>query len=194
MAEYTPKLNLFKNDVKEDGKKPFSIKQSLNDNWDKIDTAFSNIPTGSITRAEVESLLSSSKEALLQGLYPIGSLYLEVGTYGGTCSLTKPDLLPNSRWVLVAQNQCIQGSGNYAPGTQVAAGLPNITASWTVDNAHNIDGKVCTVGTGSKSGATGGKGWEYPCNFDARGGNTIYGNSNTVQPPAYVVNIWQRIS
>ena len=34
----------------------------------------------------------------------------------------------------------------------------------------------------------------YNLGFDASRSNPIYGRSNTVQPPAYVVNIWQRTS
>jgi hypothetical protein len=30
--------------------------------------------------------------------------------------------------------------------------------------------------------------------FDASRSSSIYGNSQTVQPPAYIVNIWERIS
>lgn len=37
MSEYTSNLQLFKYDTATDGKKVFSINDSMNDNWDKID-------------------------------------------------------------------------------------------------------------------------------------------------------------
>lgn len=43
MSNITPNLELFKYDLSTDGKEPFSITDSLNNNWDKIDNAFGSI-------------------------------------------------------------------------------------------------------------------------------------------------------
>lgn len=43
MATNTPHLNLLKKDVVTDGHETFNIETMLNENWDKIDTAFSEI-------------------------------------------------------------------------------------------------------------------------------------------------------
>lgn len=45
MPNYTPNLNLFKYDVYEDRKEPYSIINCLNNNWDKLDVAYSTILT-----------------------------------------------------------------------------------------------------------------------------------------------------
>lgn len=98
--------------------------------------------------------------------------------------------------------------GNTKPGTTVSAGLPNITGSLTStatgggsgpfrgnrdsvtsDGALSLTGISATYAGYSKYGGT-----EYSVHFDASASNSIYGASNTVQPPAYLVNIWQRIS
>ena len=193
MPEYTPKLNLYKNNLEDDGKKPFSIKTSLNDNWDKIDTAFANIPTDSVTRTELNNTLNSRLETLMSDLYPVGSIYMGVSSYNGTCPITK--LLPRSTWRIVASDRCLQGSSSSkAPGQELSAGLPDITASWVIDNKSWLDGTVCTSPTSNKKGADGSGGVQRQCLFKASGGSSVYGRSTTVQPPAYVVNIWQRVS
>lgn len=49
MASYTPNLNLLKKSPVTDGNDTFNVDTMLNDNWDKIDDAVSNVfPTGSI--------------------------------------------------------------------------------------------------------------------------------------------------
>lgn len=91
------------------------------------------------------------------------------------------------------------GGTNSVAGTEIEAGLPNIT------------GETCTyywVGATASSGAlfcpnkketsfmqTGvSSGGSAGIAFDASRSNPIYGKSTTVQPPAYVVYIWQRIA
>ncbi len=38
------------------------------------------------------------------------------------------------------------------------------------------------------------QGDQYKLDFNAQGYNAIYGNSNTVQPPAYKVYVWKKIN
>lgn len=45
MSTYTQNLNLFKYDVVADRKAPYNIIECLNNNWDKLDVAYSNIIT-----------------------------------------------------------------------------------------------------------------------------------------------------
>ena len=82
-------------------------------------------------------------------------------------------------------------------GTNIEAGLPNITGSWTsqynisMDNNSNCIGAIASTystNTGYYGGSTASADWGFGFNFDASKSNTIYGKSTTVQPPAIVVN------
>ena len=92
-------------------------------------------------------------------------------------------------------------------GTNVDAGLPNITGTWStswnnpVRGFHNLvcngafyrvtdtskPGRIQGVDQGAHNSATNG----YPC-FDASRSNKIYGKSSTVQPPALLVYMFKR--
>lgn len=135
--------------------------------------------------------------------YPVGSIFQTVDN-------TSPAELFGGTWEQIASNRVLMGveKGNTKPGTTVSAGLPNITGSListatgggsgpfrgnsnsvTASGALNITTVSATYAGYSKYG-----GQEYMVHLDASKSNAIYGSSNTVQPPAYLVNIWQRIS
>lgn len=93
----------------------------------------------------------------------------------------------------------MQGSDSgHNAGTTIEAGLPNITGTFnTGDRRTHIDGTSGaiyrnTIADGEWGGQTGAYGNTQGVGFDASLSNPIYGNSTTVQPPAYVVNIWRR--
>lgn len=135
------------------------------------------------------------KVPVLEALYPIGSIY--IGTQD-ICPLTI--LIPNSQWELVANDRVLQGSGSRNAGNTVEAGLPNITGgviSGGVYSTYNATGAF----TGSYNNGGDGATHYVSANsqvqhtiFDASRSSSIYGNSNTVQPPAFIVNIWKRIA
>lgn len=83
------------------------------------------------------------------------------------------------------RNRLLQGSTS--PGSYLAAGLPNIRASWhngtTLTQGHTADGAVYLV-TDNSQEAQGARNGQRAY-FDASRYNSIYGNSSTVQPPAY---------
>ena len=93
------------------------------------------------------------------------------------------------------QDKFIEGSGTNAVGTEMSAGLPNITGSFvpgSVPDSHVYYGKGAFGGfvgsndnIGSLTNKTN-KGYGYV--FDASSSNSIYGNSDTVQPPAICMN------
>jgi hypothetical protein len=141
--------------------------------------------------------------ATLAAIYPVGSIY--IGTQS-TCPLAT--LISGSTWELVATNKALWGGNGSNANTMIAAGLPNVTdefvnhwRDWSNEYAitpsggafydkgnntiktsyPNIDG----INTGSYAG-------DNVVGFDLSRANSIYGNSNTVQPPAYVVNVWRR--
>lgn len=141
---------------------------------------------------------------LLELLYPVGAIYI------GTCASCPLATLGIGTWQLVSTGRVLQGKNTgQNPGDTVAAGLPNITGSISptiltgANNyyalpAHGASGAFgtnsnttrpyfTTTGTSTATRDTG-------INIDASRSSLIYGNSTTVQPPAYIVNIWERVS
>lgn len=135
------------------------------------------------TKSEVDNLISA--------IYPVGSIY--IGTQS-TCPLAT--LISGSTWVKVSEGRVLQGSdSSHSAGTTIEAGLPNITGNmnntaWT--GGKYLSGAFQEVGynDGTRGTSTGAGAWNV--SFNASLSNSIYGNSTTVQPPAYVVNIWRR--
>lgn len=151
------------------------------------------------TKSETDTLIANSISTLLTSLYPVGAIYIGVQSY---CPLAT--LISGSTWIKVSEGRVLQGSdSNHNAGTTIAAGLPNIKGSATSTNSsaatcynNSYTGaitKVTISGTRYYSGASNSSSdTNMGIGFDASRSNSIYGNSSTVQPPAYVVNIWQR--
>ena len=130
-------------------------------------------------------------EQIMLSVYPVGSIYLSANN-------TNPSTLFGGAWELISQDRCLMGaSNNHRGGTTVEAGLPNITGTFPA----SLEGG----GTFKTSGAFGvdtkgyfgwgidGKDYDnYGLNFNASRCSGVYGNSNTVQPPAYYVYVWKR--
>lgn len=134
---------------------------------------------------------------ILEALYPVGSIYI---TTASSCPLAT--LISGSTWTLVSSGRVLQGaSSGHAAGTTIEAGLPehrhimfqnggnnaDITATSFVGSSRNTGGSAgYTMGqiTSDVEPSLGISGKIY--------NSTIYGNSTTVQPPAYVVNIFRR--
>ena len=128
------------------------------------------------------------------GAYPVGSIYQSTDP-------TSPAALFGGTWEKIASDRVLMGaSSTHAAGTTVEAGLPNITGGF--GGVSNYDGHGAAVTFGSfKMGDTStnetrsGTGVPfYPITFSASSSSSIYGSSKTVQPPAYFVWIWRRIS
>lgn len=135
------------------------------------------------TKTEVDNLFAT--------LYPVGSIY--IGTQS-TCPLAT--IITGSTWSLVSQDRSLQGSStNHSANTTINAGLPNITGAWnqgiTHYNGTTVSGAIAKVGKAAEASVSGA---QYPSgfDFDASRSSAIYGASTTVQPPAYVVNVWRR--
>jgi hypothetical protein len=135
-------------------------------------------------------------KAMIDILYPIGIVVTTA-----TDDALKPGEADGlAQWEEIAQDRVLQGTSSGAGGT-VEAGLPNITGS--------------IIGYSDRTGFGGADGMAYmddtqeripsmgdifPGNksalrvrLDASKSNSIYGNSSTVQSPAYKVHFWKRI-
>jgi hypothetical protein len=147
------------------------------------------------------SSLTSLLNTTLATLYPIGSIY--IGTQE-TCPLTT--IISGSKWELVSEGKALWGGNGYNANNTIEAGLPNIEGSVTY-----AQGSYNSVGILAKSGAFNSSAQNVNVSsyngfdddvtkettadkivFMASDSNSIYGNSSTVQPPAYIVNIWRR--
>lgn len=126
--------------------------------------------------------------SILTTIYPVGSIY--IGTQN-TCPME--GLISGSVWEKVSSGRVLQGSDSeHNPDTTIEAGLPNITGSvGGVDRVGTGQDGAFYLGSNLSSGGTTSNSWNN-IEFDASRSNSIYGNSNTVQPPAYVVNVWKR--
>lgn len=134
----------------------------------------------------INSQLSSNVLSSLQSVYPVGSIYIGVTD---TCPIA--NLF--GTWEKVSEGRVLQGAdSSHEVDTTIEAGLPNITGWFgNGESDGSYGGAFYWNGTQSGNTQTGGS-TDSKCSFDASRSSSIYGKSNTVQPPAYLVNIWKR--
>lgn len=127
--------------------------------------------------------------AVINSIYPVGSIYITVSNDNPAT------LLGLGTWVKVSEGRVLQGSdSSHSAGTTIAAGLPDITGSFDVAVWNgNASGIFKMTNRETHPRGSSGANMTFDT-YDVRASysNSIYGNSTTVQPPAYVVNIWQR--
>lgn len=127
---------------------------------------------------------------ILKTMYPVGSVYI------GTQNSCPMGALFGT-WTLVSSGKALWTGDGTNGNSTIAAGLPNITGT--------IGGKINTLSNPTASGAFGitsssrdaldyieDNSWTANFDFNASRSSAIYGASSTVQPPAYVVNVWRR--
>lgn len=140
----------------------------------------------------------------LLAAHPVGSIYQTISpenpavTFGG------------GTWEKIAQDRVLMGaSDTHLAGTTVETGLPNIKGSFearphmsgnefvggsitggdgklfahSIQTSNNINNSMTETGNAYKSDVV---------FFNASASNSIYGASNTVQPPAYFTYTWLR--
>jgi len=144
-------------------------------------------------------------QTLLETLYPVGAIY--IGTM-----VSCPLAALFGTWTKIGDGRVLQNSdSNHAAGTTIEAGLPNHTHSASSNetgaHTHTVGGSDSTT-TNPRDGfdlegnnlyyrttnintSSAGK-HSHTITVGNVNNNNIYGNSTTVQPPAFVVNIWQR--
>lgn len=126
----------------------------------------------------------------LLAAHPVGSIYQTISpenpavTFGG------------GTWEKIAQDRALMGASDTHPaGTTVEAGLPNITGrmSGFYNEMRGEFGALYFAETNNAT-KTLSSAWERGkmLYFDVSRSNSIYGNSNTVQPPAYFTYTWLR--
>ena len=149
---------------------------------------------------ELLSLLGGGVVRLIDWIYPIGSIK------AFATGVDPNKIYQSQTWEEVAQGRVLMGADdNREAGTTVEAGLPNITggirpsirdggyaamtdsSSGALYNKSENGYKSTNIALNTNSGYKGS--WIY---FDASRSSSVYGNSNTVQPPAYFIHYWKR--
>lgn len=86
-------------------------------------------------------IYSLTAESILSMVYPVGSVYISVND-------VSPEKFLGGTWIKISQGRVLQGaSGTQTAGTEVSAGLPNISVSSDGEHTHtrgsmNITGVV----------------------------------------------------
>ena len=183
-----PELN-----IAEYGKDISSVQ--YNDNFNKLNDYIEAISEELMLKVNtINSQLSSNVLSNLQSIYPVGSLY--IGTTD-TCPIA--NLF--GTWAKIEEGLCLQSvKGDQVAGTTIEAGLPNIDGTIKFSGIDSNTYKGSASGAFTKSNSTGAGnghsgsqgGATVAFTLNASRSSSIYGNSDTVQPPAYLVNIWKR--
>lgn len=126
--------------------------------------------------------------SLLQTIYPVGSIYI---TTNNTCPLSALF----GTWQLVGADRVLQGAGTRGTvGTTLEESLPNIKGSVVpAEKLQSYSGVFYDNGAkwaNTQSYTTGGNG----LGFDASLSSSTYQDNAPVQPDAYLVNIFRRVS
>jgi len=131
--------------------------------------------------------------------FPIGAVYTQFPGTENPMNLWK-----NTNWQIIDYNGAFfranGGSALEFNSGRQEAGLPNITGN--IGSKHSLkfgwnDGIGALRRTddnkGSSTPGVFGSDWYGSFSFDASRSNPIYGNSETVQPENYTIQIWKRI-
>ena len=132
---------------------------------------------------------------ILNKVFPVGSLYLNINS-------TSPSSLFGGTWEKLPEGYALWTATSGAGGV-IASGLPNIKGRvhglWgcrTFDHSPEASDSLW-LGSQITEGSAGGNGWKmylHDVQLDASMSSGIYGNYNIVQPPAYKIYAWKRIS
>lgn len=128
---------------------------------------------------------------LVNAMYPVGSIYI-----GTTVNCPLASII--GTWTKIDGDLVLQSSSQaHQANTTIEAGLPNATGHTHYSVHRSYDGGDGVFSNGGGSSVTYGGSGSYSTFRDyfdlSRGGtDPIYGKSDTVQPPAYVVNVWRR--
>lgn len=170
------------------------VSNKYNENFNKLLEYIEDVSDELILKVNtINSQISTSVINNLQQAYPIGSIYIGVTDDCPMASLF-------GTWEKVSEGRVLQGaSGSNYPGDTIEAGLPNINATFGAlsapQSSPSYSGAVNIkeyYGLGvTHNNAAHHRSVLY--DFKASRSSSIYSDDiETVQPPAYVVNIWKR--
>ena len=156
--------------------------------------AFTGTPTAPTPASATDNSTKIATTAhvinVLKLMYPVGAVY--IGTQN-TCPMGSLF----GTWQLVASGKALWTGNGTNGNSTIAAGLPNFTGQLVNVQVLGASGTgVCSVesytardtGTGHSGGGIA----TFKIDGSKGGTDSIVGKSSTVQPPAYVVNVWRR--
>lgn len=111
--------------------------------------------------------------------------------------LTSPASFIGGTWERIEDCTIWGASDTHPAGTKLDAGLPNITGKMSgLYNEMRGESKALYSGEIDNATKITSAPWERGkmLYFDASRSNSIYGASDTVQPPAYCMYIWRRVA
>lgn len=174
----------------------------------ELSTTSENAVQNKAITEELDKKLNISD--LLNLIYPVGSIYISINELK-----VSPASFIGGSWEQLPSGYALWTASSGA-GTTISAGLPNIQGNFYVggsgitgNDGPRIGGAIRNGNSGTISGeAGGGGGNDNKVFFNAYYGDTgtdisngataheslIYGNSETVQPPAYRIYAWKRVS
>ena len=132
--------------------------------------------------------------AVVERDHPVGSLYISENA-------TSPAELYGGTWERIEDCTIWGASDTHPAGTKLEAGLPNMTGTIFGVMTYNGGGGynpnqalTSTQEDTAHSRDESGLGHYVRVTLDASRSNSIYGASDTVQPPAYCTYIWRRVA
>lgn len=160
---------------------------------------------------EFNSIAGEGLTALLDKIYPVGSIYLSTNS-------TSPESFLGGTWTKIKDRFLLASGDTYTSGKTGGEASHTLTTSEMPSHTHTFTGNAITghtgveVDTGSPSGAfstgsssiykrtcngtTGTRSDGYNCYFNATpsgtNSNTGGGQAHNNMPPYLVVNMWQR--
>lgn len=135
--------------------------------------------------------------AVVERDHPVGSLYISENP-------TSPAELYGGTWESIEDCTIWGASDTHPAGTKLEAGLPNITGGFSFASYSGAGGWLSVASATGAFKNRNGKGvaaqagttvsGPVAVDMDASMSSQIYGNSNTVQPPAYCLYLWRRVA
>lgn len=159
--------------------------------WDTIESV--SIMDGTSIVYDASNMPARFRLQLLYDiLYPVGTVYMSADK-----TKTKADFpfMAYGTWEEVPANLCLQTGVASEAGTQRSAGLPNITGVMGVMPCNATHRAGACVSFPTQEYIADELEWtslRADLGIDASKSNPIYGSSDTVQPPAYMVRAWVR--
>lgn len=169
----------------------------------------SNVDGSKINNTSINfnKFTNSALTEIFGTIYPVGALYITVNN-------NVPALFPGT-WEKVSSGRVLQGAdSSHAAGSTIEAGLPNIKGTLyniPVEDQRPYTGDGCLFAPSYNDGDSPENAQAHitkprrTITFNAASGevhmnnntesyrNDVYGKNDTVQPPAYVVNIFKRV-
>lgn len=157
---------------------------------EKINKNATDIAANATEIETIKSTLSSmdNTAAILSAVYPVGSVYISVS------SSLPAAIAAIGTWVQMATGKTLWNVDPTvtAPGTEIAAGLPDLPAHSHDINIDSDGAYDAGGGSGHPKVVASGGDTNVPTSSVPNVTSDIYGKSDTVQPPAIAVTMWQR--